>query len=110
MLKKYFDWTPSDVEKWEELRSKGLGRFVLWYGIKLFAGWLFVLVGAGVLLFWIKASLETHSANFAVLLVQLLFAALVCLLGGLITALSTWALEEGIYQRMLREKTAAPKN
>ena len=74
MLRKYFDWTPSDIAEWEKLRAKGLGRFVLWYGIKLFAGWLFLLVAAGVLFFWIKAALQTHSANFTALMLQLLLA------------------------------------
>ena len=110
MLKKYFDWTPSDVEKWEELRANGLGHFVLWYGIKLFAGWLFALVGAGVLFFWIKTSIQEHSVNLASLALQLAFTAVVCLLGGLVTGLSTWALEDGIYQRMMREKATGPKN
>ena len=100
MLRKYFDWTPSDIAEWEKLRAKGLGRFVLWYGIKLFAGWLFLLVAAGVLFFWIKAALQTHSANFTALMLQLLLAAAACLAGGLITALSTWALEESIYRKI----------
>lgn len=104
MLRKYFDWTPSDIEKWEELRAKGLARFVGWFGLKLFAGWMFLLVGAGILFFWVRAWLQNGSANPGLLALELLVAALVCVLGGLIAALATWALEEGIYRRIKKEK------
>jgi len=103
MLKKYFDWTPSDIAEWEKLRAKGLGRFVVWYGIKLFAGWLFLIVAAGVVFFWARAALQTRSTNFPGLALELLFAAAVCLVGGLIAALSTWALEENIYRKIKGE-------
>jgi hypothetical protein len=44
MLKKWFDWAPSDIAAWEKLRAKGLGRFVPWYGCA-FGGILFILLG-----------------------------------------------------------------
>ena len=31
MLKKYFDWTPSDLAAWEKIRAKGLRHFILWF-------------------------------------------------------------------------------
>ncbi len=104
MLKKYFDWTPSDIQKWEELRAKGLAYFIGWFGLKLFAGWVFLLVGAGILFFWVRGWLQNGSANPGLLALELLAAAVVCVLGGLIAAVATWALEESIYRKIRKEQ------
>jgi len=45
MLKKLFDWTPSDIAQWEKIREKGLRHFVYWYGIQRFSGILFIFFG-----------------------------------------------------------------
>lgn len=98
MLKKFyqerfFNWTASDVAGWEEIREKGWLRFSLWYGVALFGGVLFVLIGGiAVLLAW-------RQGQFASLLPELVFCAVVCLLGGLVSALATWAMEEKLYQK-----------
>ena len=98
MLKKFFterffNWTEKDVTDWERIREKGLGRFVWGYGLVLFGGGLFVLLGGVALLFALNQS------SFSNILPELIFIALVCLLGGLITGLSTWAMEEKLYQK-----------
>ena len=101
MLKKYFDWTPSDVAAWEKLRARGQVRFVLWYGVQLFGGLLFLFLGGAVIILWLKDFLEHQAGSFRGLVLELLFVAAACLLGGLITALVTWAVEEGIYRKIV---------
>jgi hypothetical protein len=98
MRKYFFNWTPSDVAAWEKIRAKGFGRFVIWYGVKLFGGGLFILLGGAVLLLWVKDG----SANPAGLGLELLFVVVVCLMGGVINSLLTWAMEERIYQNMIK--------
>ena len=93
MRKKFFNWTPQDVADWEKIRSKGLLRFTLRYGMMLFGGVLFVLLGGIVVLFgWNKA----HAAS---LLPELVVIALICFLGGLVNSLITWAVEERQYHK-----------
>ncbi len=104
MLKKLFDWTPRDIAQWEKIRAQGLPRFVLWYGVQLFAGVLFVFLGGAVLLLWVKAFLENQATNVAGLLLELLFVAAACLAGGVVNSLITWAVEENIYQRLMKRK------
>ena len=104
MLKKYFDWTPSDLAAWEKIRAKGLRHFILWYGFKLFSGVLFLFLGGAVFLGWLKASLEGQNPSIAAMGLQLLFVAAICLAGGLLTALATWWMEENIYHRLLKHK------
>jgi len=104
MLKKYFDWTPSDIAAWEQLRAKGLPRFILWFGIQIFALWLFVIVAVALVLFWIKDALANQATAPAVLALQLLLAAAACLIGGFVAALSTWALEESIYRKLMQKQ------
>ena len=103
MLKKYFDWTPSDIAAWEKIRAGGLVRFMLWYGLKLFAGLLFLLVGGAIIALWLKDLLERQAGDIRGLALELLFAAAVCLLGGLVAGLATWALEEGIYRKLMKQ-------
>jgi hypothetical protein len=104
MLKKFFDWTPSDIAHWEKIRQKGLAYFILWYGVKLFGCGLFILLGTIVIIVWVRAVLETHVMNIAGLGLELLFSAAMCILGGVVNSLLTWAMEEIIYQKMMRLK------
>jgi len=93
MLKKLFDWTPRDTADWEKIRSRGLLRFILVYGLGLFGGILFVLLGgAATLLRWHKAQTEN-------LISELIVIALICLLGGLVNSLVTWFVEERLYEK-----------
>jgi len=93
MLKKLFDWTPRDVADWEKIRSKGLLRFILGYGLALFGGLLFIaLGGAATLIRW-------HTAQTSSLISELIVIALICLLGGLVNSLVTWVVEEKLYQK-----------
>jgi len=93
MLKKLFEWTPRDVADWEKIRSRGLRRFVLHYGMLLFGGILFVLLGGAVILFALD---KTHVAS---LLPQLVVIALICAAGGLLNSLLTWTVEERMYRK-----------
>jgi hypothetical protein len=96
-IKKLFDWTPSDVLAWEKIRKQGFWHFVLRYGVITFGMILFFLTGGITFISWI---LEPDS--MVSLLFQLAFSACVCLLGGLITGLLTWWMEDGIYQRIMK--------
>ena len=92
-IKKLFIWTPSDVAAWEKIRQRGFGRFVLWFGVLGFGGFLFLVAGIVTLIGWFTAQ-----TGFAALLFRLAVALGVCLLGGLIAGLLTWWLEDGIYK------------
>ena len=98
MLKKFyqerfFNWTASDVTGWEKIRANGWLRFTLWYGLALFGGVLFVLIGGFItLLAWLQGQLPS-------LIPQLVVIALICLLGGLICGLLTWIMEEKLYTK-----------
>ena len=108
MLKRFFDWTPADVAAWEKLRARGLRHFVLWYGIQLFAGLLFLFLGGAALLLRVKDVFEHQAASIIGLVLELLFIAIACLLGGLIAGLATWALEEHIYRKIKAGKAEYP--
>jgi hypothetical protein len=99
MLKRLFDWTPRDISYWEKIRQKGLVNFILWYGILITGGGLFILFGLVTIFFWLRQTwnkqLTTSSMYF--LLGELLFVALVCLLGGIINSLITWVVENRLY-------------
>ena len=98
MLKKFyqerfFNWTASDVAAWEQIRKKGWLQFTLSYGLALFGGALFVLIGGVVTI------LAWSQRQFASLIPQLVLIAVLCLLGRLICGLSTWAMEEKLYYK-----------
>jgi thiol:disulfide interchange protein len=93
MLKKLFDWTPRDVADWEKIRSKGLLRFVLGYGLVLFGGIMFIVLGATATL------IRWNRAQAASLISELVIIAVICLSGGLVNSLVTWAVEEKLYQK-----------
>ena len=98
MLKKYFDWTPRDVAQWEKLRQKGMGRFIVWYGL-ISGGIIFIFPAVWTLAALIKALLEGAAAKAGYLALELLATAALCVPVGIIIALATWVMEEKIYQQ-----------
>lgn len=98
-VKKLFDWTESDIAAWERIRQKGLWHFIGWYGMLAFGGAMFSLTGLVTFFAWFRTS-----GGLANLLFQLGFAASACLLGGLITSLVTWWMEESIYRKIMRSR------
>jgi hypothetical protein len=106
-FKKLFIWTPQDIKAWEAIRGKGLAYFILWYGFKISAAILFVLVGGGALLSWLIGLWRSFpalpgewAARLGFLGLEMLLAGVLSLSGGLVNALATWALEEAIYRRI----------
>jgi hypothetical protein len=97
-VKKLFDWTPSDIAAWERIRQRGLWHFVQWYGLA-FSGIMFIVMGTVTFFTWTQTP-----ASLASLLFQLVFVAIVCLLGGLITSLVTWWMEESIYRKITQSR------
>ena len=97
-VKKLFDWTENDIAAWERIRQKGLRRFILWYGLA-FSGIMSLVMGAVTFFTWLQTI-----TSLASLLFQLAFVATVCLLGGLITSLVTWWMEEYIYQKITQSR------
>ena len=96
-IKKLFIWTPRDVAAWEKFRQPGMHHFVLWYGLAGFGGVLFVITALISLIGWFRAPTGGES-----LLNEVGVDAAVCLLGGLLTGLLTWWLEDGIYWRIIK--------
>ena len=97
-IKKLFDWTESDIAAWEKIRQKGLWRFMLWYGLG-FSGIMFLVMGIVTFFTWLPAP-----AGLASLFFQLIVVAIVCLLGGFITSLVTWWMEDGIYRKITQSR------
>jgi hypothetical protein len=96
MLKKWFDWTPSDVAAWEKIRARGLWHFVRWYGLGLFGGGLSILLGGVTFYRWMQSPV-----SLAGLGLELALVASLCLLGGALNSLLTWWLEESIYRKIV---------
>ena len=96
MQKHFFNWTPRDVAYWEKLRSKGMGRFVLWYGLGATGGGLFLVFGLITFFLWYRqySGAYNTSASLFILFGQLLFVAIVCLVAGVINGVITWLVEE----------------
>jgi len=72
-------------------------------------GILFVLIGGVSAFTWVKGFLEDQAANpipldspIAFWGLELAFIAAVCLLGGVLSSLLTWAMEEAVYRKMMR--------
>ena len=108
MLKKLFDWTPRDFAQWEAIREKGAGHFVTWFGVYLFGGIMFLLLGGLAIFIWMRdraAAAVVNMQNLIFLALQLLFIAGICLIGGLIVSTVTWVMEETIYQKIIQRKT-----
>ena len=101
MFKKWFDWTPRDVAYWEKLRQKGLSRFILWNGIVITGGLLFLVFGIITAIIWFRqmSALPLTSISWIFLAGQLIFVALVCLIFGILNSLITWAVEERLYRK-----------
>jgi hypothetical protein len=99
MIKKLFDWTPREIAYWENIRQKGLGKFLVWYGVLITGGLLFIVFGGVTIFLWLKQTWGTQitPASLLFLLGQLIFVALVCLMGGIINALITWVVENRLY-------------
>ena len=96
-IKKLFDWTPSDIAAWEKMRQPGAWHFVAWYGLIGFGSFLLLVTGAITLFNWFR-----QPGTPASLFLQLAADVLIFLAGGLITGLSTWWLEDGIYKRIIK--------
>jgi hypothetical protein len=101
MFKKWFDWTPRDVAYWENLRQKGLRRFILWNGIVITGGLLFLVFGIITTIIWFRqtSAFLLTPLSWAFLAGQLIFVALVCLVFGIINSLITWTVEERLYRK-----------
>jgi hypothetical protein len=99
MIKKLFDWTPRDIAYWEKLRHRGLGKFIVWYGMLVTGGLLFIVFGLVTIFIWLRQAWGTQvtSSSLYFLIGQLIFVALVCLVGGIINSLITWVVEERLY-------------
>ncbi len=97
MVKKLFDWTPRDIAYWEKIQQRGLGRFILMYGVVASGGFLFLLIGLITVFGWIRGS--AGEPNLIYLAGQLLFVALVSLIFGIINSLITWVVEQRLYRK-----------
>jgi hypothetical protein len=101
MIQKLFDWTPRDIAYWEKLRQKGLWKFIGWYGVVISGSLMFLVFGLVTFFIWLSqvAGAQITPASWIFLAGQLIFVALVCLLGGLINSLITWVVEERLYRK-----------
>ncbi len=101
MIKRLFDWTPRDIAYWEKIRQQGTLKFTAWYGVGITGGVLFAVFGLITLAIWLIHSWgKPVTASTVVFVVgQLVFTAVVCLLGGLINGLVTWVVEERLYKK-----------
>jgi hypothetical protein len=101
VIKKLFDWTPRDIAYWEKIRQKGLRRFIGWYGVVITGGLLFLVFGLLTFYGYLRQVWGTQitSASWIFLAGQLIFVAVVCLVGGIINSLITWVVEERLYRK-----------
>jgi len=108
MIKKLFDWTPRDIAYWEEIRQKGLGYFILWYGLVIMAGLLFLVLGGLNLFGWIRQVYGTQITRISWIFLagQLIFLALVCIVAGIANSLITWVVEERLYRKYKAQSSA----
>jgi hypothetical protein len=101
MIKKLFDWTPRDIAYWEKIHQKGLGKFIVWYGLFISSGLLFLVFGLVTFFIWLRqtSGIQITSMSLIFLLGQLIIVALVCLVGGIINSLITWVVEDKLYRK-----------
>jgi hypothetical protein len=101
MIKKLFDWTPRDIAYWEKIRQRGLWKFIVWYGLLITGGLLFIVFGLVTFILWLRQvwGSQVTSTGLYFLLFQFVFVALVCLLGGVINSLITWVVENRLYRK-----------
>jgi accessory gene regulator protein AgrB len=99
MLKRLLDWTPRDIAYWEKIRQRGLWKFIVWYGILITGGLLFIVFGMLTTFFWLRQAWgkPVTASSLYFLLGQLIFVLLVCLLGGITNSLVTWVVENRLY-------------
>lgn len=109
MIKKLFDWTPRDIAYWEKIHQKGLRKFIGWYGVIISSGLLFLVFGLVTFFIWLRHTSGTQitSMSLIFLLGQLIIVALMCLVGGIINSLITWAVEDRLY---FKYKTRSEKD
>lgn len=107
---RFFNWTPNDITAWEKIRQRGSLHFILGYSLAI-AGILFVLIGGATFLTGnfsltaVKGSISSESNPARLyLFFQLTMLAGLCLLGGVVSSLATWHMEEKIYQRIKQRK------
>ena len=101
MIKKLFDWTPRDIAYWEKIRQKGLRYFIGWYGIVITGGLLLIVFGLVTFFIWLRqvVGAQITPASLIFLVGQLIFVALVCLVGGIVNSLISWVVEERLYRK-----------
>lgn len=101
MIKKLFDWTPRDIAYWMKIHQKGLRKFIGWYGVFISSGLLFLVFGLITFFIWLRqtSGIQITSMSLIFLLGQLIIVALMCLVGGIINSLITWAVEDRLYRK-----------
>ncbi len=101
MIKKLFDWTPRDIAYWEKIQCKGLGNFILWYGLTITGGLLFLIFALVTFFIWLRQSLGNvlTPSRLVFLAGQLAFVLIVCLVFGVINSLVTWVVEQRLYRK-----------
>jgi hypothetical protein len=101
MIKKLFDWTPRDIAYWEKIQHKGLGNFIIIYGVVLTGGGLFIIFGLATVVSWLWKTPGVPLTHTRLIFMagQLLFIGLVCLVCGVINSLITWAVEQRLYRK-----------
>ncbi len=101
MIKRLFDWTPRDIAYWEKIQARGMLRFILWYGLLITGGALFVVFGLITLVLWLRrfSGAFNTSVTYMILLGQLLFTALVCFIAGVVNGVITWWVEQRQYKK-----------
>jgi hypothetical protein len=101
MIQKLFDWTGRDIAYWEKIQKKGLGNFILWYGIAITGSLLFIVLGLMALLGCLRrmAGSAGTSNDWMFLMVQLVFIALVSIVAGVANSLITWVVEQRLYRK-----------
>jgi hypothetical protein len=101
MIKRLFDWTPRDIAYWEKIQTRGKWKFILWYGVGITGGVLFLVFGLITFVQWFRQFSEAYntSASLFILFGQLLFTAVVCLVAGILNGVITWLVEERQYRK-----------
>ncbi len=101
MIKKLFDWTPRDIAYWEKIQNKGLWKFIIWYGIAITGGLLFLIFALMTIFIWLRQSIGSGitSARLVFIAGQLAFVLIVCLVFGVINSLITWVVEQRLYRK-----------
>jgi hypothetical protein len=101
MIKRLFDWTARDIAYWEKIQARGKWKFILWYGVGITGGVLFLVFGLITFILWFRQFSDVYnkSASLFILFGQLLFTAVVCLVAGILNGVITWLVEERQYRK-----------